>query len=112
MASRYRIDTALIQWRWIAPGALVATTLWLVASIIFTVYVAHFGSYNTTYGSLGAIIVLLTWLCLSSYVVLLDTEINGRTERQTRRDTTTGPPQPLGARGATAADTVGPRTDR
>lgn len=51
--------------------------------------------------------VLLTWLWLSVYVVLLGAEINAEAERQTRRDTTIGPPQPMGRRDATAADTLG-----
>jgi membrane protein len=95
------------QWQWASPGAIVATLLWLLGSIAFTVYVAHFGSYNKTYGSLGAIIVLLTWLYLSAYVVLLGAEINAEAERQTTRDSTKGEPKPMGRRGATAADTVG-----
>lgn len=99
------------QWRWISPGALIATLLWLIASVAFTVYVSHFGSYDATYGSLGAIIVLLTWLYLSAYVVLLGAEINAEAERQTRKDTTVGAPQPMGERGARAADTVGPSTE-
>ncbi len=96
------------KWAWITPGALTAAVLWLVGSIVFTVYVAHFGNYNKTYGSLGAIIVLLTWMYLSAWVVLFGAEINAQAERQTRRDTTVGPPRPMGQRDATAADTLGP----
>jgi membrane protein len=95
------------QWQWVSPGALVATLLWIIASIGFTVYVAHFNSYNATYGSLGAVIILLTWLWLSAFVVLLGAEINAEAEKQTRQDTTVGPPEPMGHRDATAADTLG-----
>ena len=100
------------QWRWISPGAVTATLLWVLASILFTVYVTHFGNYDATYGSLGAIIILLTWMYISAYVVLLGAEINAESERQTRKDTTVGAPEPMGRRGARAADTLGPSYDR
>jgi len=108
---RYAPDRDAAQWRWVSPGALVAAVLWILGSILFTVYVSHFGSYNKTYGSLGAIIVLLTWLWLSAYVVLLGAEINAQSERQTRRDTTEGSPEPMGQRRAVAADTLGKSPD-
>jgi membrane protein len=69
-------------WRWITPGAVVATLLWLVGTIAFSVYAANFGSYNATYGALGGVIVLLTWLWLSAFVVLLGAEVNSEIERQ------------------------------
>jgi membrane protein len=95
------------QWRWVTPGSLAATVLWLFASVVFAVYAANFGNYNATYGSLGAVVILLFWLYLSAYVVLLGAEINAEAEHQTRKDTTRGPPRPLGKRGAYAADTLG-----
>ena len=98
-------DTA--QWAWVTPGSLVAAGLWLVASLLFSWYASNFGSYNETYGSLGAVIGFMTWIWLSAIVVLLGAEINAETEHQTAHDTTEGPPQPMGARGATMADTVG-----
>ena len=94
------------QWRWVSPGTGAAVTLWIVASIGFTVYVAHFNSYSKTYGSLGAVIILLTWLYISSFVVLLGAAINAQSEKQTRKDSTVGRPEELGRRGARAADTV------
>lgn len=108
---RFAPDRSEPRWEWISPGAVTATVLWVIGSIIFTVYVSHFGSYNKTYGSLGAVIVLLTWLWLSAYVVLLGAEVNAEAERQTKRDTTTGKPEPMGRRGATAADTLGKSSD-
>jgi len=84
---RYAPDHDAPKWQWISPGAVTATVLWIIASILFSVYVSHFGSYNKTYGSLGAIIVLLTWLWISVSIVLLGAEINAESERQTRRDT-------------------------
>ena len=103
---RYAPDREKAQWRWVSPGAIVATILWVIASVAFTVYVANFGSYDKTYGSLGGVIILLTWLYLSALVVLLGAVINAQSEKQTRRDSTDGPPRPMGQRAATAADTV------
>lgn len=108
---RYAPNRDEPKWEWVSPGAIFATLVWIIGSILFTVYVSHFGNYNKTYGSLGAIIALLTWLWLSAYVVLLGAEINAESERQTRKDTTVGRPQPMGRRGATAADTLGQTTD-
>jgi membrane protein len=95
------------RWRWITPGAVLATLIWLLGSAAFSVYVSNFGSYNATYGALGGVIVLLTWLWLSAFVVLLGAELNSEIEHQTTRDTTTGEPRPMGRRGAEKADTVG-----
>ena len=95
------------RWIWVSHGALFATAAWLAGSVLFSLYVSHFGSYNKTYGSAGAVVVLLTWLLLGAYAILVGAEINAESERQTRRDTTTGREKPLGQRGAYAADTVG-----
>ena len=103
---RYAPDREKAQWRWVSPGAIVATILWVIASVAFTVYVANFGSYDKTYGSLGGVIILLTWLYLSALVVLLGAVINAQSEKQTRRDSTDGPPRPMGQRAAKAADTL------
>jgi len=109
---RYAPDRRAPQWRWASPGAIIASVLWIVGSILFSVYVANFGNYNATYGSLGAVVVLLTWLYLSAFVVLLGAEINAETERQTKRDTTKDGNKPMGKRDAFAADTVGPSYDK
>lgn len=105
---RYAPSRETAKWRWISPGALVAAGLWIVGSALFSVYVAKFGSYDKTYGSLGAVVVFLMWLYLSAYTVLLGAEFNSELERQTAKDTTEGEPKDLGQRGAYAADTVGP----
>jgi membrane protein len=94
------------QVRWVSVGAGVATVIWLIASIGFSVYVETFGSYAKTYGSLAAVVVLLLWLWLTAYAVLLGAEINAESEQQTIRDSTTGAPRPLGRRGAVKADSV------
>jgi membrane protein len=96
------------QWRWVVGGAVVSTVLWLIGSALFSWYVSSFGSYNETYGSVAAVAVLMMWFWISALVVLLGGEVNAEMERQTREDTTTGRPRPLGERDAYAADTVGP----
>ncbi|MDP4022381.1 YihY/virulence factor BrkB family protein [Methylobacterium sp. NEAU 140] len=95
------------RWRWVGVGSVVAGVLWLVASLLFSWYVANFGTYNETYGSLGAVIGFMTWIWISSTIVLLGGEINAEIEHQTGRDSTTGRPMPLGRRQARMADTVG-----
>jgi membrane protein len=95
------------RWRWISPGAVVAAVLWLIGSVLFSIYVSRFGSYAETYGALGAVVILLIWFYLTAFVVLLGAELNAEAERQTRRDTTKGPSRPMGTRGAQAANTLG-----
>jgi membrane protein len=104
---RYAPDREKPQWRWVSPGAVAATILWVIASIGFTLYVANFNSYDKTYGSLGGVIVLLTWLYLSALMVLLGAVINAQSEKQTRKDSTVGPAHAMGQRNARAADTLG-----
>ncbi|GJD78893.1 MULTISPECIES: YihY/virulence factor BrkB family protein [Methylobacteriaceae] len=103
---RYGPSRRKPKWRWVTWGSAVAGTLWLVASGLFSWYVANFGSYNETYGSLGAAIGFMTWIWLSTTVVLLGAELNAEMEHQTARDTTVGGGKPLGARQARMADTV------
>jgi membrane protein len=95
------------QWRWVTWGSALAALLWLATSILFSWYAANFGSYDKTYGSLGAAIGLMTWMWLSFVVILVGAELDAEMEHQTVRDTTTGPPKPIGSRGAQVADTVG-----
>lgn len=95
------------KWKWVSWGAVIASVLWAIASALFSIYANEFGNFNKTYGSLGAIIVLMMWFYISSFVVLLGGEINAELEHQTKRDTTRGPDKPLGKRGATMADTIG-----
>jgi membrane protein len=104
---RYGPSRAAPQWRWITWGSASSAILWVAASILFSWYVANFGSYNKTYGSLGAIIGFMTWVWLSIIVVLVGAQLNAELEHQTARQSTAGPPRPLGARGAKMADTIG-----
>jgi membrane protein len=67
--------------RWVSPGGILAVLLWIVASAAFAFYVANFGSYNKTYGSVGAVIIFLVWLWISNIAVLLGAEFNAEIER-------------------------------
>ena len=69
------------RWRFLTPGSVVAVAIWLVASGLFAVYVSLFGSYNKAWGSLAAVIILLTWLWLSALALLLGAEMNAEAER-------------------------------
>jgi membrane protein len=103
---RYAPDRDRAKWRWVTPGAIVATVLWVLGSFAFSIYSRIAGDFTETYGSLATVAVLLLWLLLSAYVIILGAEFDAETERQTARDSTTGPRRPLGQRDAYAADTV------
>lgn len=108
---RYAPDRDQPEWSWTGPGSIVAVVLWLIASIAFSIYTANFGSYGETYGSLGAVVVLMLWLMISAATVIIGAEINAEAEHQTRADTTKGKPQAMGQRDAEVADTLGASTD-
>ena len=93
--------------RWVSWGALAAVGLWLLASLAFAIYAANFANYSATYGTLSAVIALLMWFWISTFVVLLGAELNAEMEHQTAKDTTTGRPKPMGERGAFVADDLG-----
>jgi len=109
LAALYRFAPcrATPRWRWVSWGAVVATLVWIAASVGFSIYVRSFADYNATYGSLGGVVVLLFWFYITAYVVLLGAELNAEIEHQTARDSTTGPDRPIGRRDAYVADTVG-----
>ena len=94
------------KWRWITPGSLFAAIAWLILTIAFGFYVTHFTNYEASYGSLGAVAALLTWMYLSAYAFVFGAELNSEIEHQTAIDSTTGQPVPMGTRGAWAADNV------
>jgi membrane protein len=104
---RYGPSRERERWHWVSWGAVFAAVLWLAVSLLFSVYVAHFGSYDRTYGSLGAAVGFMSWLWISSIAILFGAELNSELEHQTARDTTTGAPAPMGQRGAHMADTLG-----
>ena len=106
LAVLYRIapDRDAPKMRWVSVGAAVATLLWLLASVGFSLYVSTFGNYAKTYGVFAGIVVMLMWLWITSYAVLLGAEINSEAEQQTAEDTTKGPSKPMGDRDAVKAD--------
>jgi membrane protein len=100
---RYAPNRPDAPWVWISPGSAAATLLWLAGSLGFGFYVSSFGNYNATYGSLGGVVVFLTWLYLSAYIVLMGGEMNSELERQQAKEAEL-PQQP------TAVTTVGEAT--
>lgn len=94
------------KWTWITPGSIFAAIAWLLLTAAFGFYVTNFTNYSASYGSLGAVVALLSWMYLSAYAFVFGAELNSEVEHQTARDSTTGPDEPLGRRGAWAADNV------
>ena len=72
------------EWKWITPGSMMAMTAWIVTSLGFSYYVTNFGSYNKIYGSIGTVIVLLTWMYLLGFFILLGGHINAAIEHAAR----------------------------
>ena len=108
LAVLYRVapDRDAPRLRWVSLGSVIVTVIWALVSVGFSLYVDNFGSYDKTYGAIAGVIVLMLWLYLTCYLVLLGAEINSEAEHQTAHDTTTGEPQPMGARDAKMADTL------
>ena len=105
---RYAPDRDAPRFAWVSVGAAVATVIWMLASVGFSLYVDNFGSYSKTYGALAGVAVLMLWRWITAFIVLLGAEINAEAEQQTVRDTTVGEAEPLGHRGAVKADTLPP----
>ena len=103
---RFAPSRAKAKWRWVTPGSLLAASLWLIASLAFSLYVSNFGSYDAAYGTVAGVVVALLWFYISAYAVILGAEVNAELELQTRRDTTTDPVRPMGERSAFVADHV------
>jgi membrane protein len=82
---RYAPNRAEPKWQWISWGSVAATALWILGSLAFTTYVSKVGSYDKTYGSLGAVIILLLWFYLTAYVILAGAVLNAEIARQTTR---------------------------
>jgi hypothetical protein len=82
---RYAPNRAEPKWQWISWGSVAAAALWVLGSIAFTIHVSKVGSYDKTYGSLGAVIILLLWFYLTAYVILAGAELNAEIERQITR---------------------------
>jgi membrane protein len=91
----YGPDRPAPRWQWTSPGAVVASFLWAAGTALIYVYVSHFGDYNRIYGSLSAVLVFLSWLWFSIYIVLLGAEMNAEAERHAARRTKISTPQGL-----------------
>ena len=107
-AALYRFGPSREQarWNWLTPGSMFTAIGWLLLTLIFGFYITKVTDYGATYGPLGAMVALLTWMYLSAYVFVFGAELNSEVEHQTALDSTTGPPEPMGKRGAWAADHV------
>jgi len=108
---RFAPDRKDARWRWISGGAVLATLLWLAASIALFAYVQTLGDYETTYGSLAGVAISMFWLWITVFLVIVGAAVNAEAERETVRDSTVGPEQPVGERGAAVADSVPPYPD-
>jgi membrane protein len=104
---RYGPSRTHPQWRWVTWGSAIAGGMWIMGSLLLSWYVDNFGTYNATYGALGAVIGFMVWMWLSTTIVLVGGEINAEMEHQTAKDTTEGHRKPMGARGARMADEIG-----
>jgi membrane protein len=109
---RYGPSRERAKWRWITWGGVLATIVWIAASIGFSYYLQNFADYNATYGSLGAVIGFMIWTWLSVLILLVGAELNSEMEHQTAIDSTTGEAEPMGERGAVMADTLGEPSER
>ena len=108
---RYGPSREDARWQWLTAGSVFTAVIWLALTAGFGFYVTRLTDYDATYGSIAAVVMLLTWLYLSAYVFLFGAELNAELEHQTAKDSTTGLPEKLGARGAWAADHVAGLTD-
>ncbi len=105
---RWGPDREQARWRWITGGSAVATALWLATTAGFFAYVERLGSYSSTYGSLAGVAISMFWLWVTVFLVIVGAAVNAEAERETTRDSTVGPEQPLGERGAVVADSAPP----
>lgn len=87
---RFAPDRGKAKFRWVNWGAVIAAILWLIVSMLFSFYVSHSDSYNRTYGSIGAIIILLMWFHISAFVVLLGAKLNAEMELRTGKESQPG----------------------
>ncbi|WP_395517313.1 YihY/virulence factor BrkB family protein [Pseudorhizobium flavum] len=104
---RYGPSREDARFRWLSWGVIFATVSWLLAAVAVSFYLSNFADYNATYGTLGALIGFMVWTWVSVIIVIVGAELNAELEHQTAQDSTTGPEQPMGERGAYMADHVG-----
>ncbi|WP_246080353.1 YihY/virulence factor BrkB family protein [Modestobacter altitudinis] len=105
---RWGPDRKRARWRWITGGSTVATLLWLATTLGFFAYVERLGNYAATYGGLAGVAISMFWLWVTVFLVIAGAVVNAEAERETTQDSTVGPEQPLGKRGAVVADSAPP----
>ena len=105
---RFAPDRTPARWCWVSWGATIATVLWLLTSLGFSVYVQHLSTYESTYGSLAGVAISMLWVWITVLLVMLGAVVNAEAERQTHADSTVGPDRPVGMRRAAVADSVPP----
>ncbi len=88
MLYRYGPSRPKARWRWISWGSAVATVVWLLASLLFSLYASNFAHYDRTYGSLGTVIALMVWIWISATILLFGAELNSEVEHQAAVDAT------------------------
>lgn len=93
---RYGPSRSEPQWQWVSWGAVIATLLWVIGSALFSFYVANFGRYDQTYGSLGALIILAIWFFGTAFIILLGAEFNVEIERQAKMGVSKDEFRPMG----------------
>lgn len=103
---RYAPNRRPPRTRWVIPGAIFATLLWLLGSVALSFFVENFGRYDATFGSIAAAAVFMLWLFFSATVLVSGATLNAELEWRTRRDTTVGPDREMGERDAYVADTL------
>jgi membrane protein len=108
---RYGPSREKARLRWLTWGAAFSTVAWAITTTAFSVYLLNFANYNATYGTLGALVAFMIWIWLSIVILIVGAELNAELEHQTKCDSTTGPPSPMGERGAEMADTLGAAAD-
>ena len=100
------------RFNWVSTGAILATVLWILGSILLTVYIQNFGKMEDLYGQISALIILMIWLNITSFVILLGAQVNAEMEHQTDVDTTQGKDKPIGERHAYFADHVAAENEK
>ncbi|MDX1620293.1 MAG: YihY/virulence factor BrkB family protein [Nitriliruptorales bacterium] len=101
----YGPDRSRAKWRWVTPGAIAGTLIWLAASAGFAWYASAFDKFSSTYGTMAGLVIFILWLFLTAFSILIGAEINAELEHQTAADSTVDGPSPMGQRGAYVADT-------
>jgi membrane protein len=101
---RWAPDRRGARWQWLSLGSVIATVLWMAASLGFSAYVANSTNFNATYGALAGVVILIIWFYITAFAAILGAAVNAEAEFQTGLDSTVGADRPMGERGAHVAD--------